>query len=169
MKQIDILRRLNRRSPEVTEQVISLWGEPALFEYIHNLPRNSPPSDMEQLLEVLAITEDLRQAHLDEFPRIPCEPAPEEIEIRATEEFPLINERFPHIGRRFIQTWGSYAFYMYSGGLLTDTRGGTRRGFPPEILMAITRIVKIHEQTYPRLDARRVDIWADVFHDPKKL
>lgn len=169
MKNIEILRKLNRLSPDVTEQVIGLWGEPGLFEYIHNLPRHLPPSDMEQLLELLSITEELRQAHLDEFPKIPCEPAPEEVEVRATEQFPLIEERFPHIGRRLIQTWGSYAFYMYVGTLFTDTRGGSRRGFPPDVLLAITKIVKVHELAHPRLDPRRIDIWADVFHDRQKL
>lgn len=168
MKHIEILRKLNSRSPDVMEQVIALWGEPELFNYIHALPRHLPPSDMEQLSAVLGVAEELRHAHIEEFPGIPWQPAPEELEVRATEEFQTINERFPHIGRRLIQTWGSYAFYIYSGTLFTDTRGGTRRGFPPEILTAITRIVKIHEQAYPRLDPRRVDIWADVFHDGKK-
>ena len=62
MKHIEILRKLNRLSPDVTEQVIGLWGEPGLFEYVHNLPRHLPPSDMEQLLDLLTITEELRQA-----------------------------------------------------------------------------------------------------------
>jgi hypothetical protein len=169
MKNIDILRKLGARSPDVLEQVIALWGEAGLFAYIHNLPRHLPPSSMDQLGDLLSITEELRQAHLEEFPAIPCEPAPEELEIRATEQFPIINQRFPHIGRRMIQTWGSYAFYMYAGTLFTDTRGGSRRGFPPEILLAITRIVKVHELAYPRLDPRRVDIWADVFHERDKF
>lgn len=169
MKHIEILRKLNQRSPDVVEQVIALWGEAGLFPYIHNLPRHIPPSDMDQLQVLLAITEELRQAHLEEFPRIPWEPSPEELEVRATEYFPVIDARFAHIGRRIIQTWGSYAFYMYVGTLFTDTRGGTRRGFPPEILAAITRIVKVHEELYPRLDPRRVDIWADVYHDREKL
>ncbi len=145
-----------------------LWGEPGLFDYIKALLRHLPPSDMEQLSAVLALAEELRHAHLEEFPGIPWQLAPEELEVRATEEFQTINERFPHVGRRLIQTWGSYAFYMYSGTLFADTRGGTRCGFPDEILTAITRIVKIHEQAYPRLDPRRVDIWADVFHDGTK-
>ncbi len=169
MKHIEILRKLNQRSPDVAEQVIALWGEPGLFAYIHTLPRHIPPSDMDQLQVLLAITEELRQAHLEEFPGIPWEPAPEELEVRATEYFPIIDGRFPHIGRRLIQTWGSYAFYIYAGTLFTDTRGGTRRGFPPEILTAITRIVRVHEERYPRLDPRRVDIWADVYHDRDKL
>lgn len=168
MKHIEILRKLNQRSPEVTEQVIALWGEKGIFDYLHTLPRHLPLAGMDQLQTLLGISEELRQAHIEEFPKIPWEPAPEEVEIRATEEFPIINDRFPHIGRKMIQTWGSYGFYIYSGTLFTDTRGGTRRGFPPEILAAITKIVKVHEERYPRLDIHRVDIWADVFHTPDK-
>ena len=169
MRHIEILRKLSQRNPQVTETVIALWGAPALFDYIHRLPREIPPSDMEQLQALLAVSEELRQAHIEEFPGIPWHPAPEELEIRATEQFPIINERFPHIGRRLIQTWGSYAFYMYAGTLFTDTRGGSRRGFPPEIMSAITRIVEVHELTYPRLDYHLVDIWADVLHGRDKL
>jgi hypothetical protein len=29
--------------------------------------------------------------------------------------------------------------------------------------------VKVHELAHPRLDPRRIAIWADVFHDAKKL
>ena len=169
MKHIDILRKLNQRSPEVTEEVIARWGSKELFEFVHNLPRHLPPSGMEQLLELLSITEELRNGHIEEFPAIACELTPEELEVCAIPEYVQINERFPHIGRHLIQTWGSYAFYMYCGTLFTDTRGGTRRGFPPEILMALTRLARVHEQNHPRLDARRLDIWADVFHDPNKL
>lgn len=160
MKFIQILRKLGDRSPEVTEQVIALWGAPGFIGYMHGLVRHLPAADMEQLQSLLTVFEELKQAHLEEFPSIPWTPSPEEIEIRATEEFPVINDRFPHIGRRMIQTWGSFAFYIYSDTLFTDTRGGTRRGFPPEILAAITRIVKIHEKRHPRLDPRWADVWV---------
>lgn len=168
MKHIKILRKLNDRSPQVLEEVIALWGEAGIVGYIHRLMHNLPPSDMEQLQTLMTISEELKQAHLEEYPNIPWDMSAEEAEIRATEEFPIINERFPHIGRRMMLTWGSYAFYIYSHSLFTDTRGGTRKGFPPEILAAITKIVKIHEERYPRLDARRLDIWADVFHSALK-
>ena len=169
MKYIEILRKLIQRNPDAVDQILALWGAPEVFPYIHALPRHIAPADMDQLQVLLSIAEELRQAHLEEFPDIPWAPAPEEVEIRATEHFPIIDARFPHIGRRLIQTWGSYAFYMYAGTLFTDTRGGSRRGFPPEILSAITRIVKVHEERYPRLDPRRVDIWADVMHDREKI
>jgi hypothetical protein len=168
MKHIKILRKLSDRSPEVLEHVIALWGQPGIVEYIHHIMHHLPPSDMEQLQSLMTVCEELKQVHLEKYPEISWGMSAEEREIRATEDFQIISDRFPHIGRRLIFTWGSYAFYIYSHTLFTDTRGGTRQGFPPEILAAITRIVKIHEERYPPLDARRLDIWADVFHNPQK-
>jgi hypothetical protein len=63
-----------------------------------------------------------------------------------TQELELIDSRFPHIGRPLKLMWGEPEVAIHIDRLLTDTRGGTRRGFPTDVLAALMRIRSHHSR-----------------------
>lgn len=65
-----------------------------------------------------------------------------------TEEF---YERFPHL-RRIDLIWGSSECRKFLLHLLTDTRGGTRQGFPKEHAGTIMSLLMEHDRRYPQFE-----------------
>jgi len=70
--------------------------------------------------------------------------------------FNAVNDAFPHIGNRLKLYWGHQEFFSYLHHLLNDTRGGTRKGFPAEILLALQNLSDEHDEAYPRLLAKTI-------------
>ena len=70
--------------------------------------------------------------------------------------FNAVNHAFPHIGNRLKLYWGHREFFSYLHHLLNDTRGGTRKGFPAEILLALQNLSDEHDEAYPRLLAKTI-------------
>lgn len=56
----------------------------------------------------------------------------------------LVGSRFPHIGKALGLMWGHPEIVTYLDKLFLDTRGGTRRGFPADIMMALAAIRETH-------------------------
>ena len=71
-------------------------------------------------------------------------------------QFNAINDAFPHIGNRLKLYWGHQEFFSYLHNLLNDTRGGTRKGFPAEVLLALQSLSDEHDEAYPRLLAKTI-------------
>jgi hypothetical protein len=69
--------------------------------------------------------------------------------MKETDEFKLINESFPHVGERIEVFWGSREFVEYTDRLFFDTRDGIRKGFPPYILSAISKLRNTHDRRFP--------------------
>lgn len=57
-------------------------------------------------------------------------------------------ERFPHLDR-IPMLWGTRECRSYLNHLLTDTRGGQRRGFPPEHAKTIFALLTEHDDSFP--------------------
>lgn len=74
-------------------------------------------------------------------------------------DYRAINEAFPHIGRKLKLHWGQPDFIHYVEELLHDTRNGQRRGFPFEVVVALTSIAEEHHALFSHLDPRS-DIWS---------
>jgi hypothetical protein len=75
-------------------------------------------------------------------------------------DFLHIKNKYPHIADKIEALWGYPEFYLMVNKLFTDTRGGTRTGFPPEDLKALGNIVSLHDFTYPHLLNATGDIWS---------
>lgn len=79
--------------------------------------------------------------------------------ITFNEDFVLINDKFPHIGKRIELMWGSNECAVYINSLLTDTRDGKRKGFPREVADALFRLSNLHDVEFPYSALKIVDIW----------
>ena len=65
--------------------------------------------------------------------------------------FNTIHRAFPHIGDRLELFWGHPEFVNYVDNLIYDTRDGGRKGFPPEIFMALHQLSEDHFEVFPHL------------------
>jgi hypothetical protein len=79
--------------------------------------------------------------------------------IEDSENFKLINESFPHIGIKLRLFWGHPEFNALMDNLHHDARGGKRKGFPSNIMLALHNLDSEHSHTFPKL-AKKSDIWG---------
>jgi len=79
--------------------------------------------------------------------------------IEDNKNFVVINEAFPHIGRKLKLFWGCPEFNTFMNDLQTDTRGGTRAGFPGPVLNALFMLGLEHEESFPQLVRKQADQW----------
>lgn len=54
-------------------------------------------------------------------------------------------EAYPHIRERLTALWGSYELDVYLNHLITDTRGGQRKGFPADALLDLMFLVELNK------------------------
>jgi hypothetical protein len=73
----------------------------------------------------------------------------------------LIYERFPNIGQKIRQTWGTGELHRYLGTLIFDERGG-RQGFPETVASALFRVYETDKKVVP--EAGKGDIWDVVLN-----
>ena len=57
----------------------------------------------------------------------------------------LVASRFPHLGKGLRLLWGHPEVVTYVDKLFLDTRGATRRGFPPDVMQALVEIRALHQ------------------------
>ncbi|BAL25173.1 hypothetical protein AZKH_2873 [Azoarcus sp. KH32C] len=83
------------------------------------------------------------------------------IEIPVAELF----AKFPHL-RKIEAMWGSAECRKLLFQLMTDTRGGTRQGFPKEHALTLMRLMMEHDRKFPQFEhviALQEDSrWGDV-------
>ena len=65
-------------------------------------------------------------------------------DITENYDFKLVNSSFPHIGKKIELLWGHPELSKMLMDLLTDTRDGTRQGFPREVAAAMFRLAEMH-------------------------
>ncbi|MFZ4480205.1 MAG: hypothetical protein ACOYNZ_09995 [Rhodoferax sp.] len=79
--------------------------------------------------------------------------------IENNKNFVVINDAFAHIGRKLKLFWGCPEFNSFIDELQTDTRGGTRAGFPGPVLNALFMLAMEHETAFPNLLGKQSDQW----------
>ena len=79
--------------------------------------------------------------------------------IEENENFLLINESFPHIGKKLQLFWGHPEFVTLMDDLQQNKRGKQRQGFPMDIARALNNIDSEHSLAFPKL-IRKSDIWG---------
>ncbi len=75
-------------------------------------------------------------------------------------DFKLINEAFPHLGKKLRFFWGYPEFGPLVDTLLLDARGGNRAGFPANVLAALFNLSEAHDLAHPTARAKPTDIWS---------
>jgi hypothetical protein len=74
--------------------------------------------------------------------------------------FNLVNQRFPHIGKKIESLWGESDCTAYLNDMLTDTRGHTRQGFPVEVASALFSLLQEHESSFPGKEVVVKGTWS---------
>lgn len=54
-------------------------------------------------------------------------------------------ERFPHIYKRVCPLWSSPELHQFLNHLITDTRGGHRKGFPADALLELMFLIELNK------------------------
>lgn len=79
--------------------------------------------------------------------------------IEDNDDFKLINESFPHIGKNLRFFWGYPEFNALMDDLQHDTRGGQRKGFPENVMFVLHKLDSEHRDAFPDL-LHKSDVWA---------
>lgn len=74
--------------------------------------------------------------------------------------FQTVNGKFPRIGQKLSELWGTKDLSAYLNELMTDTRDGKRQGFPPEVATALFSLMFAHDNEFPEHVHQAVDIWS---------
>lgn len=75
-------------------------------------------------------------------------------------DFALVQERFPKIGEKISQIWGTVGLQSYLSKTIFDERGG-RQGFPMPIVSALMRLHEYHGTLVPEDAASAGQVWDD--------
>jgi hypothetical protein len=154
---------INQRYPHIGKKLLALWKTEWIGDYFKELIGDTPGSSRSGLpKDILAALEELRAAHPKLRPEQDQIADVDSVEatLAANENFKIVNERFPHIGKKLVGLWSSYAFSLFINELFQDTRGGTRQGFPKEISVALFRLMQDHDRLYPDVVYQAQDIWS---------
>jgi len=162
MDKLTLLRQLHQQVPKLAENIIIRWGSSDLDGYIAALLADRAPASLQITKESLAALAALREMHTVEFPQFFGLTIPAITnQLAGNVHFKVINDRFPHIGKRLIANWGHASFYKFLEDLFVDTRGGKRAGFPEDVGLAIFRLSQQHDDAFPKLVAGNGGIWSE--------
>lgn len=160
MERTDLLRQLNQSLPDVVERSITLWGSGEHNVYLSVLISDAAKGTDKRITEsAIVLLSRLKALHDREYPQLSAQSAPVCEKLAQNKDFRTINARFPHIGKRLAECWGHKSFGGYVDSLMNDTRGGTRRGFPPDVAFSLFHLSEAHSLEYPQFDANSSDAW----------
>ena len=80
--------------------------------------------------------------------------------IASDENFIVLNEAFPDLGRRIEFLWGDRSCRTFMYNLINDTRAGQRQGFSQPVSMAIIALSVKHDNDFPAFIPAE-NIWLD--------
>lgn len=69
-----------------------------------------------------------------------------------SDAYQTLFDKYPHIRRKVESSWGSAEMRKFVIELLSDSRGGTRVGFPPADAARILSLLKDHDNSFPQYD-----------------
>ena len=79
--------------------------------------------------------------------------------MKTTKQYELLAQKFPRIAKDLDFLWSSREFSDYVYRLIEDTRENTRQGFPSDVFFAILDIQELHDQEFPNMARKYLDIW----------
>lgn len=80
--------------------------------------------------------------------------------MRDSTAYACVNKHFPRIASAISLYWGQRDLVTYIDGLLMDTRPGTRRGFPLEVVTSLTDLLEKHHADFPEFAPSGNGIWV---------
>ena len=80
--------------------------------------------------------------------------------IDDSQNFRLINDAFPHLGKKLRFLWGEPEFYQLVDSLQMVEEGKTKEGFPPGVLAALFSLSAEHDSRFPELVPAKKDTWS---------
>lgn len=82
---------------------------------------------------------------------------PDTTQLEQNEAYIEIARKYPHIGKKIDVFWGSEFFEPYIDSLFTETRNGSRKGFPMADVMQLLNLRLLHESQFDF--KRQKDVW----------
>lgn len=79
-----------------------------------------------------------------------------------------LEKRFQRILNRIVELWETPHIESYFTELMIDTRGGTRQGFPKQVVTELYRLSRIHESSLQRSQASHNDPWSHIENRKKQ-
>jgi hypothetical protein len=79
--------------------------------------------------------------------------------IEDNKNYQAVNAAFPHIGKKIKLFWGYPEFVTMMLALQQDSRGGTRKGFPGDVLFALMGLEEDHDLEFPHLKRQIISNW----------
>lgn len=64
---------------------------------------------------------------------------------------------YPHIFQKVEVLWGTVELHQYLDRLFSETRDGTRKGFPPPVNIALIKLVNIHDDHLKSLGIKLIN------------
>ncbi len=146
---------INESFPHIAVKLKEYWGSEKFMSYLNLSMKYAVHVGQKGFpMAVLIALQRLSEKHEVEHPHLYSN-------LDKNPDFKVINDAFAHIGTRLKLYWGDQKFKTYIHELLTDTRNGTRKGFPFEVLMALENISQQHKLVHPKiyLGDSEDDIW----------
>jgi hypothetical protein len=150
-RHVQLFRTLTSISPEVAEQLISVWGSADLHVLVRGITSGKDKRLVSYLsADLLRQFSDLDEDHRQQFPAL-APPVAAQVSgaLALDQDYLMVNKHFPHVGERIAVTWGTLDFQPYISGLLADPRIVHRQGFPEEFRAALVGIRRKHDQLFP--------------------
>lgn len=72
-----------------------------------------------------------------------------------------LKQQFPSVLEKIIELWDTPAMETFFYELMVDTRGGIRRGFPPNVALEIFNLHKIYTLQNPE-EKKLINVWAHI-------
>ena len=79
--------------------------------------------------------------------------------LHKNEDFIAVYARFPHIGKKLTDLWGSGGFDLFINNLLMDTKDGARQGFPDDVAFHLFQLAKLQDDQKLLVANQSTDIW----------
>lgn len=155
-KHTETLVKIRAYKAELADRLISCWGTEKFFSVVDEILHHHKDFAATMPEAINAIKAD----HLHLYPKaapVSFENLPEG--LSGNPDFKLIVERFPHIGRRLVDNWGTRKGEEYLESLFIDDRNGQRRGFPYDAYQCLNRLLALHNQRFPDLKKSSSDPW----------
>jgi hypothetical protein len=146
---------INTAFPMFGGAIKRLWGSKEFVTYMKDLLASVPsgpvgkfPDDVLEALRRLGELHDQEYHHF--LPHVD-----DNADLRS------VSEAFPAIGEKLSALWGRKEFGPYMTGLLQNSRGDNRKGFPFEILLSMQALAEQHNKEFAHLFPA-VDLWTQL-------
>lgn len=79
------------------------------------------------------------------------------VELEQNKAFIEIAHKYPHIAKKIDAFWSSEVCVPYLESLFTDTRSGSRKGFPHADILLLLDLKILHEARFSKFVKK--DVW----------